>query len=48
MKRLMQILVSAGAVVVSAMGVPAQDILVPAGTLLQCTMEEPNFSSATA
>ena len=26
----------------------AQDILVPAGTLLHCTMDEPNFSSATA
>jgi hypothetical protein len=28
--------------------VGAQDILVPAGTLLKCTMNEPNFSSATA
>jgi len=26
----------------------AQDVLVPAGTLLKCTMNEPNFSSATA
>jgi hypothetical protein len=26
----------------------AQDIFVPAGTLLKCTMNEPNFSSATA
>jgi hypothetical protein len=26
----------------------AQDILVPAGTLLRCTMDEPNFSSKTA
>src|SRR6266403_5454922 len=26
----------------------AQDILVPAGTLLRCTIDEPNFSSATA
>jgi hypothetical protein len=26
----------------------AQDVLVPAGTLLHCTMDEPNFSSATA
>ncbi len=25
-----------------------QDILVPAGTLLKCTLDEPNFSSATA
>jgi hypothetical protein len=28
--------------------VKAQDILVPAGTLLRCTLDEPNFSSATA
>src|SRR5437660_4516533 len=34
---------------VSAGGVYAQrDLLVPAGTLLQCTLNEPNFSSATA
>src|SRR5882724_177947 len=26
----------------------AQEILVPAGTLLKCTLDEPNFSSATA
>src|SRR6267143_1625773 len=26
----------------------AQDILVPAGTLLRCTLDEPNFSAATA
>lgn len=26
----------------------AQDIVVPAGTLLRCTLDEPNFSSATA
>jgi hypothetical protein len=26
----------------------AQDVLVPAGTLLRCTMDEPNFSSKTA
>jgi len=26
----------------------AQDILVPAGTLLKCTLDEPNFSLATA
>ena len=34
------------------LGVPArtkaQDILVPAGTLLRCTLDEPNFSSKTA
>lgn len=27
---------------------PAQDMIVPAGTLLHCTLDEPNFSSATA
>jgi len=32
----------------TACSVRAQDILVPAGTLLKCTMNEPNFSSATA
>ena len=48
MRRLIGIMVSAAAVVVSASAVRAQDVLVPAGTLLQCTMDEPNFSSATA
>ncbi len=46
MKRL--ITVSAVALLVCAAKVHAQDLLVPAGTLLQCTMDEPNFSSATA
>lgn len=32
----------------AACRVGAQDALVPAGTLLKCTMSEPNFSSATA
>jgi len=48
MKRLIGMLVSAVALLVLAEGVHAQDQLVPAGTLLQCTMNEPNFSSATA
>ncbi|HTP70489.1 MAG TPA: hypothetical protein VMJ35_16385 [Dongiaceae bacterium] len=48
MKRLIAILVSAVAVLVCAQAIHAQDLLVPAGTLLQCTMDEPNFSSATA
>jgi hypothetical protein len=48
MKRLIGVLVGALAVLVSASAIPAQDLLVPAGTLLQCTMNEPNFSSATA
>src|SRR5215831_4871375 len=47
MKRLI-VLLGAVALLVLAQGVLGQDILVPAGTLLQCTMEEPNFSSATA
>jgi hypothetical protein len=29
-------------------GISAQEIVVPAGTLLHCTLDEPNFSSATA
>jgi len=48
MKRLIVSLVSAVTLLVLANGVQAQDLLVPAGTLLQCTMSEPNFSSATA
>jgi hypothetical protein len=48
MKRLIVMLVSAGALLVLAPTIRAQDQLVPAGTLLQCTLEEPNFSSATA
>ena len=48
MKRLIGILVSGAALLVLASGIRAQDQLVPAGTLLQCTLDEPNFSSATA
>ena len=48
MKRLIGVAVSAAAVLVCAATARAQDVLVPAGTLLQCTMDEPNFSSATA
>jgi hypothetical protein len=48
MKRLIGILVSGAALLVLAPGIRAQDQLVPAGTLLQCTLDEPNFSSATA
>src|ERR1700744_651741 len=29
-------------------GAKAQEVVVPAGTLLHCTLDEPNFSSATA
>jgi len=48
MRRLFGILVCAVALLVWVPGIRAQDQLVPAGTLLQCTMDEPNFSSATA
>ena len=48
MRRLIVYLMGVVAVLVLATGVKAQDLLVPAGTLLQCTMDEPNFSSATA
>src|SRR5260370_7948033 len=48
MKRLIAILVSAVALLVLVPVIHAQDQLVPAGTILQCTLEEPNFSSATA
>jgi len=47
MKRLIGLWVSAVALLVLAQGILAQDQLVPAGTLLQCTLNEPNFSSAT-
>jgi hypothetical protein len=48
MKRLIAISVSALALLVLVPTIRAQDRLVPAGTLLQCTLDEPNFSSATA
>jgi len=48
MRRLIVCLVGGLALLVLAAGAKAQDLLVPAGTLLQCTMDEPNFSSATA
>jgi hypothetical protein len=48
MKRLIGVWVSAAALLVCASAVRSQDLLVPAGTLLQCTLDEPNFSSKTA
>ena len=49
MRLFIRISVIAIGILVSAGGVCAQkDLLVPAGTLLQCTMNEPDFSSATA
>jgi hypothetical protein len=48
MRRLISFLVGSAAILISATVIRAQDQLVPAGTLLQCTLDEPNFSSATA
>jgi len=48
MKRLIGIAVSTIALLVLTPRIHAQDLLVPAGTLLQCTLNEPNLSSATA
>src|ERR1700733_5475045 len=48
MRRLIGVLVSVAALLVWVPAIHAQDQLVPAGTLLQCTLDEPNFSSATA
>jgi hypothetical protein len=49
MKPFIRILVIAAGMLVFAGAVCGQkDLLVPAGTLLECTMNEPDFSSATA
>jgi hypothetical protein len=49
MRPFIKTMMIAAAGMMSSGGVRAQnDLLVPAGTLLQCTMDEPNFSSATA
>ncbi len=45
--KLIAILVSSVVALFLAGALQAQEILVPAGTLLQCTLNEPNFSSAT-
>ena len=34
-------------VITFSLGASARDVVLPAGTLLQCTLNEPNFSSAT-
>jgi hypothetical protein len=36
------------AVLALSVGASAREVVLPAGTLLQCTLNEPNFSSATA
>jgi len=48
MKRLLGVTVGAFALLALMPNARAQDVLVPAGTLIQCTMDEPNLSSATA
>lgn len=48
MRRLNGIAVGVIYTTIFAAGAGAQDRLVPAGTLLKCTLDEPNFSSATA
>jgi hypothetical protein len=47
MQRILYALMFASLVLGPAASTKAQDV-VPAGTLLQCTLDEPNFSSATA
>jgi hypothetical protein len=47
MKRLIGIAVVTIALLALTPRIRAQDLLVPAGTLLQCTLNEPNLSSAT-
>lgn len=48
MRRIFIGLISAGMFLCVQASTKAQDIVVPAGTLLRCTLDEPNFSSATA
>jgi len=49
MRPFIRIVAMAIGMLVSAGGVCAQkDVLIPAGTLLQCTLNEPDFSSGTA
>jgi hypothetical protein len=47
MKPLIKIFVGAAGLLVAMGTGRAQELLIPAGTLLQCTMDEPNLSSAT-
>jgi hypothetical protein len=48
MRRILAYLAVSALFLAVAASTRAQDVLVPAGTLLHCTMDEPNFSSATA
>lgn len=47
MKRVVKFLVITSALLMVGAKVRAQDLLVPAGTLLHCTLDEPNLSSKT-
>jgi len=42
------LIISFGALAFAGAACAQKDLFVPAGTLLQCTIDEPNFSSATA
>ena len=48
MLRILRYLIFVGLIVGWQARAKTQDTAVPAGTLLHCTLEEPNFSSATA
>lgn len=48
MKSSSVVVVLAGVVVGLALSAGAREMVLPAGTLLKCTLNEPNFSSATA
>src|ERR1700736_5763909 len=48
MRRILMCLVSSVLFLCVQASIKAQNIVVPAGTLLRCTLDEPNFSSATA
>jgi hypothetical protein len=48
MKRSSFYVVLASSLLALTLNASARDVVLPAGTLLQCTLNEPNFSSATA
>jgi hypothetical protein len=48
MRRALTLILTLFPVLMFQAGTRAQDVLVPAGTLLHCTLDEPNLSSATA
>src|ERR1700728_868207 len=48
MKRIFSFATLVTAALALTVGASAREVVLPAGTLLQCTLNEPNFSSATA